>query len=83
MKIEINLDLCSGQIKTIYDDNSKEILEKIGKLSIKRASHVEPNSNGDWVADMSPVNGPQLGPFKLRQDAINAEISYLKGIGYA
>ena len=39
-------------------------LERIGKLHIKRASHVEPNPSGKWYADLAPVDGPSLGPFE-------------------
>ncbi len=38
-------------------------LAKLGRLTIKRGSHVEPDAEGRWVADLSPVNGPRLGPF--------------------
>ena len=31
-----------------------------------------------WQADLSPSNGPVLGPFRVRQDAINAEIAWLE-----
>lgn len=30
-----------------------------------------------WQADLSPVNGPVLGPFDSRVDAIEAEIEWL------
>lgn len=30
-----------------------------------------------WQADLSPSNGPTLGPFHKRQDAIDAEIAWL------
>lgn len=65
-----------GTIQTIYNDCLKPVLEQ-GTVSIKRASHVEPDHNGEWVADMSPVNGPQLGPFPLRQTALEAEVRWL------
>ena len=50
----------------------------IGLLTIKRASHVEPDSEGKWIADLSPVDGPMLGPFENRTEAINKEVAWLK-----
>ena len=38
--------------------------DKLGTLAIKRASHVEPDGLGRWHADLSPVGGPFLGPFR-------------------
>ena len=38
----------------------------LGKLQITRASHVEPDLDGNWWADMGPVGGPVLGPFGTR-----------------
>lgn len=31
-----------------------------------------------WAADMSPVNGPALGPFRLRAEALDAERGWLE-----
>ena len=31
-----------------------------------------------WQADLAPSNGPVLGPFRNRQDAIDAEIAWLQ-----
>lgn len=33
--------------------------------------------NCEWVADLSPVGGPCLGPFKDRTRAIDAEVMWL------
>jgi len=53
-------------------------LSSLGKLSIKRASHVEPTPEGRWLADLSPVGGPALGPFSLRSRALRAEKEWLE-----
>ncbi len=52
-------------------------LRELGKLQITRASHVEPDRNGFWWADMGPVDGPVLGPFKNRTEALQAEREWL------
>lgn len=52
-------------------------LRQIGRLSITRGSHVEPDDQGQWYADLSPVGGPRLGPFPKRSDALTAEIEWL------
>jgi hypothetical protein len=64
-----------GRIVTIYTDEVD--YNKFGKPTVRRASHVEPDANGQWYADMSPVNGPQLGPFPKRSDALDAEMAWL------
>ena len=53
-------------------------LGRIGRLAIRRASHVEPDGAGLWWADMSPVDGPRLGPFDCRSEALAAEVSWLE-----
>jgi hypothetical protein len=53
-------------------------LPSFGSLDVRRASHVEPDSLGQWWADLSPVNGPRLGPFDLRSQALLAEQSWLE-----
>jgi hypothetical protein len=65
-----------GGCRFIYDDRIAEIAP--GPLNTKRASHVEPNDQGMWTADMSPVGGPLLGPFGSRQSALCAETAWLK-----
>ena len=65
-----------GEVRCIYSDTLS--LSDLGKLSISRASHVEPDSVGQWIADLAPVGGPQLGPFARRADAITAEVNWLR-----
>ena len=50
----------------------------LGPTSIQRASHVEPDEDGRWWSDLSPVNGPRLGPFPRRSDALAAEAAWLE-----
>ena len=64
-----------GVARCIY---AEEIdLHALGVVDIKRASHVEPNKDGHWTADLSPVDGPQLGPFDTRTEALAAEVAWL------
>lgn len=65
-----------GRLSCLY---SEEIdLHAFGPIAIRRASHVEPDGDGSWWADLSPVNGPKLGPFPLRTQALDAEIAWLE-----
>ena len=66
----------TGELRCIYSDSIP--LSQLGRLSIIRASHVEPNSAGQWMADLSPVDGPRLGPFEFRTDALAAEVDWLR-----
>jgi len=66
----------TGAIRCLYDETLN--LHTLGKLSISRGSHVEPNDEGQWFADLSPVGGPQLGPFGSRSDALTAEVRWLE-----
>ena len=34
--------------------------------------------DGAWTADLSPVNGPVLGPYTRRSEALAAEIAWLE-----
>jgi hypothetical protein len=38
---------------------------------------VEPDDHGRWLADLTPVQGPCLGPFQRRSDALQAEAEWL------
>jgi hypothetical protein len=69
------LVLPDGTIRAIY---AEEIdLADLGSVLISRASHVEPDSQGRWIADLTPVAGPVLGPFRRRSEALEAELAWL------
>ena len=69
-----------GGVRCIYDEALD--LRQIGKLQIARASHVEPDAEGYWFADMGPVAGPVLGPYSSRSDALFAERAWLSSRGF-
>jgi hypothetical protein len=78
-KVSIGQD---GTIRFIYDDKFKPFIRNNNDSErqpqpIKRASHVEPREDG-WYADLSPVGGPELGPFDLRSDALAEEVKWLE-----
>jgi hypothetical protein len=52
-------------------------LALLGSLSIRRASYVEPDDNGQWWADLAPIGGPKLGPFARQSEALDAEAVWL------
>ena len=66
-----------GTVEFLYEDGLRSLLE-LGRATITRASHVEPTSDGRWTADLSPRGGPILGPFALRQEALDAERAWLE-----
>ena len=72
MELVIN---STGDIRCVYGEEVN--LSELGRLSIQRGSHVEPTADGQWNADMSPVQGPQLGPFDCRTQALEAEVAWL------
>lgn len=65
-----------GQVQCLYSEAID--LAALGTLSIRRASHVEPDDVGRWWADLAPVRGPRLGPFTRRSDALAAEEGWLE-----
>ena len=65
-----------GAAKCVYSEAID--LAVLGNVSIRRGSHVEPTPDGRWTADMSPVNGPVLGPFAHRSEALDAEVRWLE-----
>ena len=67
----------TGTITAIYDDRLSDFLMS-GKTTIIRASFVEPNESGEWVADMSPLGGPKLPACKLREHALQVERGWLE-----
>lgn len=52
-------------------------LSALGESTITRVSYVEPEQHGRWRADLSPVGGPVLGPFRQRSEALAAEAIWL------
>ena len=65
-----------GTVHCLYGEELD--LHELGSLAIARGSHVEPDATGQWTADLSPVNGPRLGPFSSRSDALAAERQWLE-----
>ena len=65
----------TGECRFVYDELLD--LHDLGALTIQRASHVEPNTMGQWTADLSPVHGPLLGPCPTRSEALAAEVDWL------
>jgi hypothetical protein len=64
-----------GTIKCVYGEAIP--LQRLGHAAIRRASHVEPDAQGRWWADLAPVGGPSLGPFHQRSQALDAEKAWL------
>jgi len=62
-----------GEITTLY----QEVLDlaALGAQRIERASHVEPDDQGRWWAQI--IDGPLLGPFPFRSAALAAEVEWL------
>jgi hypothetical protein len=65
-----------GVIRCLYDELID--LSELGQPQIRRASFVEPDTAGQWHADLSPVGGPALGPFACRSAALHAERQWLE-----
>ena len=65
----------AGHVRCLYAEVID--LRSLGPLRIARASRIEPDGQGNWWADLSPVAGPVLGPFGLRSEAFAAERDWL------
>jgi hypothetical protein len=66
----------AGTVRCLYAE--KLDLHALGRPSIRRASHVEPDRQGRWAADLTPVGGPRLKPFIRRSEALQAERDWLE-----
>ena len=73
--MDLVIDL-TGNAKAIYSETID--LPALGPIRITRASHVEPDEQGCWLADLGPVGGPVLGPFRLRSEALESEQIWLE-----
>jgi hypothetical protein len=62
-----------GTVRAVYGEAVD--LAALGRPVIARASHVEPDAEGRWAADLGPVGGPVLGPFGRRSEALEAELA--------
>ena len=56
-----------GFVTCVYGETIP--LAVLGEMTVRRASHVEPDANLRWWADLAPVAGPLLGPFDRRSQA--------------
>ena len=65
-----------GTARAIYSETID--LAALGRPAIARASHVEPDRDGHWHADLCPMLGPVLGPFGRRGEALEAEVAWLE-----
>jgi len=65
-----------GSVRCIYAEQIS--LAELGRVQIRRASFVEPDADGRWRVDLSPVGGPALGPFERRSDGLAAEHKWLR-----
>ena len=64
-----------GTVRCLYAEAIP--LAELGALAIQRASWVEPDPGGRWLASLRPVGGPTLGPFPARSAALAAERAWL------
>jgi hypothetical protein len=65
-----------GRVSCLYSESTD--LAKLGVIAIRRASHVETDGDGQWWADLSPIDGPSLGPFAARSQALNIEAAWIE-----
>ena len=72
-KLAIETD---GSATMIYDDQRLDLMLELGRPVITRVSEVEPRSDGLWQAKMR--DGHLLQPYRLRSEALAAEVEYLE-----
>jgi hypothetical protein len=65
-----------GTVRCVYAELID--LTSLGRPMIERGSHAEPDEQGHWWADLAPVSGPRLGPFRRRTEALAAEHGWLE-----
>lgn len=72
-----------GEVRAIYSDaiGVAALAARLGgEADVRRATDVEPAPGmpGKWTADLGRSGGPVLGPFDTRQEALDAEIIWLR-----
>jgi len=72
MELVVQVD---GSARCVYDESID--LSALGRVRIQRGSHVEPDEDGHWFADLAVTQGPRLGPFERRSEALKAEAAWL------
>jgi hypothetical protein len=68
-----------GTARALYGEEID--LAALSRVSIRRASRVEPDLRGRWWALLRPVGGPRLGPFARRSETLAAERAWLETHG--
>lgn len=76
MSHAIRVDV-AGVLTFVWSDELYPLTVE-GATAIYRASHVEPDIRGGWRADLSPIGGPVIGPYRLRRQAIEAEVEWIQ-----
>lgn len=68
----------TGRVRFVWDDALAPLIDAGRVVEVSRVSHVEPTPSGQWTADLSPCDGPTLGPFPLRAQALEAEREWVE-----
>jgi hypothetical protein len=66
----------NGQVHCLYGEAID--LSALGPPTIRRAGRVEPDHDGAWWIDLSPLGGPRLGPYRRRSAALAAEAAWVE-----
>ena len=76
----IQIRVRGDTVRHIYNDGLLGLASQ-GRAVTARASHVEPCAGGGWMVDLSPVEGPVLGPYSRRDEALDIEVGWLNTHG--
>jgi hypothetical protein len=66
----------AGLVRCIYTEAID--LSLFGQPVIRRASSVEPDEQGSWQVDLSPLQGPVVVGFATRSQALAFEVNWLR-----
>jgi hypothetical protein len=62
----------------VHDDEMAAMLNGHGESLTVRATHCEPQANGNWAIDLGPSGGPVVFGFESKRDALFAEVQWLE-----